>query len=406
MKVLQINSVCGIGSTGRIATDIHKILIDQGHESYIAYGRGLPKNCDNTIKIGSRVDNYFHVLKTRVLDKHGFGSKKATLNFIKKVRKLEPDIIHLHNIHGYYINVEILFDFLKEFKKPVVWTLHDCWSFTGHCTYFDYAGCEKWITTCFNCPEKHSYPSSLLLDNSKKNYEIKKKVFNSLDNLIIVTPSSWLAKLVTKSFLGSMSVKVINNGIDLNTFKHSDMGFREKYRLTGIFVMLGVASVWDRRKGLKYFLELSEILADDELIVLVGLSKNQMENLPANVIGISRTNNINELVSIYSCADVFLNPTLEDNFPTTNLEALACGTPVITFDTGGSPESIDSKTGIVVHEKTTKELYNAIKVLKEKGRKFYSQECINRSRSLYNKDDRFFDYIKIYDNLLNNEMEK
>src|SRR5690554_6445846 len=143
MKVLQVNSVCGIGSTGRIATDINNILIEQGHESYIAYGRDLPKNCENAIRIGTKIDNYTHVAKTRLLDKHGFGSIKATKEFINKVIDINPDIIHLHNIHGYYINIEILFDYLKEANKPVVWTLHDCWSFTGHCSNFDYVGCDK-----------------------------------------------------------------------------------------------------------------------------------------------------------------------------------------------------------------------------------------------------------------------
>ncbi|MBG0764208.1 MAG: glycosyltransferase [Tissierellales bacterium] len=195
MKVLQINSVCGIGSTGRIATDIHNILIDQGHESYIAYGRDLPKNCDNAIRIGTKIDNYTHVLKTRLLDKHGFGSKQATIEFIDKVKKLNPDIIHLHNIHGYYINIEILFDYIKEAKKPVVWTLHDCWSFTGHCSHFDYIGCEKWKTGCFDCPQKHEYPKSLFFDNSNWNYSKKREIFSGIDEMAIVTPSNWLADL-------------------------------------------------------------------------------------------------------------------------------------------------------------------------------------------------------------------
>jgi putative colanic acid biosynthesis glycosyltransferase len=213
MKVLQINSVCGIGSTGRIATDIHDILIEQGHESYIAYGRDLPKNCENAIRIGTKIDNYTHVAKTRLLDKHGFGSIKATKEFINKVIDINPDIIHLHNIHGYYINIEILFDYLKEANKPVVWTFHDCWSFTGHCAYFDYVGCNKWKTGCYSCPEKKAYPSSLIFDNSKNNYINKKEIFTVVKNLTIVTPSQWLANLVQESFLNEYPVKVINNGI-------------------------------------------------------------------------------------------------------------------------------------------------------------------------------------------------
>jgi len=310
MKVLQINSVCGMGSTGRIATDIHNSLIDLGHESYIAYGRDLPKNCDDAIRIGTKFDNYINVAKTRLLDEHGFGSKKATKEFINKVKDINPDIIHLHNLHGYYTNIEVLFNYLKEANKPVVWTLHDCWSFTGHCTYFDYVGCDKWKTGCNSCPEKKAYPSSFIFDNSKNNYINKKEIFTRVKNLTIVTPSQWLANLVQESFLNEYPVKVINNGIDLNTFRPNAGDFRKIFNLNGKFIILGVASVWDRRKGLKYFVELADKLSEDEVIVLVGLTEKQIKKIPKNIIGITRTNNVEELVDIYSSADVFVNPTL------------------------------------------------------------------------------------------------
>jgi len=401
MKVLQINSVCGIGSTGRIAIDIHNILIEQGHESYIAYGRNLPKNCDNVIRIGTKIDNYTHVLKTRLLDKHGFGSKQATIEFINKVKKLNPDIIHLHNIHGYYINIEILFDYIKEAKKPVVWTLHDCWSFTGHCSYFDYLGCNKWKTGCFECPQKNEYPKSLILDNSDWNYSKKKEIFTGVKNLTIVTPSQWLADLVQESFLNEYPLKVINNGIDLNVFKPTENSFREKYDLQDKFIILGVANIWTHRKGLKYFIEMSEVLEKDERIVLVGLSEKQLKEIPNNIIGISRTNNVEELVEIYSSADVFVNPTLEDNFPTTNLEALACGTPVVTFDTGGSPESIDKNTGFVVQKGNINELLYKIRSLTKRSNdeiKESYEATKNRARDIFNKDDKFKEYVELYNN--------
>lgn len=394
MKILQINSVCGIGSTGRIATDIHNILVEQGHESYIAYGRDLPKNCDNAIKIGTKIDNYTHVAKTRVLDKHGFGSIQATKEFINKIKDIDPDIIHLHNIHGYYINVEILFNYLKEANKPVVWTLHDCWSFTGHCAYFDYVGCDKWKTGCYSCPEKKAYPSSLIFDNSKNNYLNKKEIFTGVKNLTIVTPSQWLANLVQESFLNEYPVNVINNGIDLNTFRPDAGDFRKKFNLNGKFIILGVASVWDRRKGLKYFVELADKVSEDEVIVLVGLTEKQMNQIPENIIGITRTNNVEELVDIYSSADVFVNPTLEDNFPTTNLEALACGTPVVTFDTGGSPESISNNTGIKIPKIHRKDLYQIIR----RSKSFSSKACEIRG-SEFNKNNLFQKYITIYKNL-------
>lgn len=400
MKVLQINSVCGIGSTGRIATDIHNILIEQGHESYIAYGRDLPKNCDNAIRIGTRIDNYTHVAITRVLDKHGFGSKRSTIEFIDKIKGFDPDIIHLHNIHGYYINIEILFNYLKEANKPVVWTLHDCWSFTGHCAYFDYVRCGKWTTGCYNCPEKNAYPSSIICDNSKDNYRSKKEIFTGIKNLTIITPSQWLAKLVQQSYLKEYPVKVINNGVDLNVFKPLRGNFRQKYNLENKFIILGVASVWDRRKGLKYFVELADKVSENEVIVLVGLREKQINQIPENIIGISRTNNVEELVDIYSSADVFVNPTLEDNFPTTNLEALACGTPVITFDTGGSPESIDDNCGLVSNKNVMDDLLEKIRLIKEKGKFYYSDSAIERVKALFDNQERYTDYLMVYEKIL------
>lgn len=395
MKVLQINSVCGIGSTGRIVTDIHNILIEQGHESYIAYGRDLPKNCDTPIKIGSKLDNYKHVALTRIFDKHGFGSKKATQKFIEKVKELDPDIIHLHNIHGYYINIEVLFDYLKKADKPVVWTLHDCWSFTGHCAYFDYVGCDKWKTGCYDCPEKNSYPASVIIDNSKDNYIKKKELFTGIKNLTIVTPSKWLAGLVKQSYLREYPVEVINNGIDLDVFKPTQSDFRERFNLEDKFIILGVASTWDRRKGFKYFIELSKKIKNDEAIVLVGLSEKQRKYLPKNIIGITRTSNVKELAEIYTAADVFLNPTLEDNFPTTNLEALACGTPIITFNTGGSPESIEDITTNIVDKGNVDGLLKSIQ--KAKDNKIYFQEkLIERAKLKYDKEKNFLKYINLY----------
>ncbi|MCR4431981.1 MAG: glycosyltransferase family 4 protein [Tepidanaerobacteraceae bacterium] len=398
MRVLQINSVCGIGSTGRIAIDINKILKEQGHEGYIAYGRDFAKDCDTSIRIGNKLDNYMHVLKTRIFDRHGFGSKRATREFINKIEKLDPDIIHLHNIHGYYINIELLFEYLKRVDKPVIWTLHDCWAFTGHCSYFDFIGCDKWKTGCYNCPQKNEYPSSIFMDNTKSNYKKKKDIFTGIKKMTIVTPSNWLAGLVKESFLGEYPVRVINNGIDLEVFKPTESNFRVKYNLKNKFIILGVASVWGKRKGYQYFIELSKKLNPDEIVVMVGLTEKQKKSLPNNIIGITKTNNVKELAEIYSDADVFINPTLEDNFPTTNLEALACGTPVITFNTGGSVECVDQNCGFVVEKGNLKELFNTIQVVKEKGKLNYIQQCIQRAKKLYDRKDRFKEYLELYNN--------
>ncbi|MCM3693199.1 glycosyltransferase [Neobacillus niacini] len=393
MKVLQINTVSGIGSTGRIAADIHSILLEKGHESFIAYGRGKTNDLVNNIKIGTKYDNYHHVVLTRLLDKHGFGSKKSTHDFIKEVEKINPDIIHLHNIHGYFINIKILFDYLKRANKPVIWTLHDCWAFTGHCTYFDYVDCNKWKSQCSNCPEIRSYPSSLLVDSSQDNFLNKKEIFTGVKNLTLVTPSQWLANLVSQSFLKEYPVKVVNNGVDTKVFKPTKSEFRSKYNIENKFIILGVASIWDRRKGYKYFEDISSLIEKDEVIVLVGLSQKQKEKLPENIIGISKTHNVKELAEIYSAADVFMNPTLEDNFPTTNLESLACGTPVITFNTGGSIESIDERCGIIVENQSAIDLIRSIRMLKKSD--ISNKDCLNRSK-LYNKENIYNHYIDLY----------
>lgn len=394
MKILQINSVFDAGSTGRIASNIHNQLRNQNYESFIIYGRESGEESKETIKIESNIGNYIHVVKTRLLDLHGFGSKKATLELLNLINEIKPDVIHLHNIHGYYLNIEILFDYLKKINVAVVWTLHDCWAFTGHCAYFDYANCEKWKTGCYSCPEKKSYPTSYLIDNSKENYNSKKNIFNGLENLIIVTPSFWLEKNVKKSFLKEYPTVTINNGIDLDLFKPRKSNFKTQHKLDEKYMILGVASEWDRRKGLKFFIELSPMLENDEVIVLVGLSKKQMEKLPKNIIGISKTNNIEELAEIYSSANIFINPTLEDNFPTTNLESLACGTPVITFETGGSPETIDKYTGYVVKEKTAKNLYQSIK--KNRHNAINDDVCRERAISNYSQHISIFKYINLY----------
>jgi putative colanic acid biosynthesis glycosyltransferase len=297
MKVLQINSVCGLGSTGRIATDIDATLRENRIESYIAYGRETSINNDHILRIGSKLDYYIHGGLTRLFDTHALlGSRAATKRFIEQVKNIDPDVIHLHNIHGYYLNIRIFFDYLITSGKPVVWTLHDCWSFTGHCAHFSYVKCDKWKEGCSNCPQKSMYPTSVLFDNSRKNYQMKKKLFTSIKNMTIVTPSQWLADLVKQTFLSKYPVKVINNGIDTNVFKPIDsMAIRQKYGLIDKFIALGVASTWGQRKGLNHFIELSEMIDSNCVIVLVGLNDQQIAELPHNIIGIKRTSNMREL---------------------------------------------------------------------------------------------------------------
>lgn len=391
MKVFQINSTCGFGSTGRIAVDILKELEKNGGEGVIAYGRNSAPQNVNSYRIGSDLDVKIHGVLSRITDRQGFYSSSATKKLIEKIKDYNPDIIHLHNIHGYYLNVAILFEFLKEYNKPIVWTLHDCWAFTGHCAYFSFNGCEKWKTECNTCPLKKDYPTSLVMDNSNKNYKQKKELFTKPASITFVTPSNWLKDLTEKSFLGKYPVKVINNGIDLNKFKPTESDFREKNNLQDKFIILGVASVWEERKGLKDFIKLNEMLCENEKIVLVGLDDNQLATLPQNIIGIKRTNSIEELAELYSAADVFVNPTYEDNYPTTNLEAISCGTPVVTYITGGSPESVFEGNGYSVPQGDINAIYNAIKKV---------DGCKTPTNDFFDASKRYKEYVDLYKEIL------
>lgn len=364
-RILFINSVCN-GSTGTICKNLYKAAQEEGHTCCIAYGRGNAPKDFNTIKIGNQFDIYTHVLKARLFDASGFGSKRATKVFIKKIEQFKPDIIHLHNIHGYYINVEILFDYLKqhpEIKK--IWTLHDCWSFTGHCAYYTYEKCDKWQEGCHShCPNKKEYPQTIF-SRVKTNFYKKKEIFNNVVNMILVTPSQWLKNEVTKSYMNQYQTIVINNGVDTSIFKPTKSSLKEKYKIENKKVILGVASVWDKRKGLDIFIELSHQLDNSYQIVLIGLTRKQLKNFPKNIIGIERTENVEELVKWYSLAEIYFNPTLEDNYPTTNLEAIACGTPVITYDTGGSPESAYVDECNIIKSKKISECLNKMKSIKK-----------------------------------------
>lgn len=343
MKYLFINSLVGSCSTGKIVAETCRELQGQGHQCVAVYGR-WKANCDDidTYKIGTSLDYRLHGLETRLFDRHGFGSKSATKKILKWVNEYNPDIIWLHNIHGYYINVEMLFEYLKKSDKKVYWTLHDCWSFTGHCAYFTYTKCDKWKTGCCHCKQKKRYPKSILIDNSRQNYERKRKSFCGVNDMTLITPSQWLADLVKKSYLKGYPIEVVRNEIDRKVFKPVESNFREKYGLKNKVILLGMASTWDERKGLQDYLKLSKMLPDKYIIALVGLNRRQMRNLPENVLGLPRTENAKQLAEIYTASDLFVNLSYEENYPTVNLEAQACGTPVIAYDAGGTRETLDA----------------------------------------------------------------
>lgn len=395
MKIVQINTVCGNGSVGRITVDIYHALKKSGHEGKIYYGRRTAPEGVNAERFGSNVDMGIHVLHTFLEGTHGFDSKGQTKKLIESLEKYNPDLIHLHNIHGFYLDVEAFFAYLKKCGKPVIWTLHDCWAFTGHCAYFDYAECEKWKTGCEACPQyRNTYPYALFRDGSKGNYARKRAAFQGVKGLTIVTPSKWLGELVKESYLKEYPVKVIPNGIDLERFVPQERKERKRH------LVLGVANVWDRRKGLDYLKQLSRMLDPEKYeVAAVGVSKKQIKELPEGMTGIEHTQNVEELMQLYSEASVYVNPTLEDNFPTTNLEALACGTPVVTFETGGSVESVDKSCGRIVPKKDMEGLYKAVTELCEKCETMRAA-CRERALS-YNKYDRFGEYLNLYEESIN-----
>ena len=341
MKYLFINSVAGFGSTGRIAAQQCRDLMAQGHQCTLAFGRDKA-NCDDipTVRIGGDWDVRLHGLRNRLLDDQGFGSKAATRRFLDWVKEYDPDVIWLHNVHGYYLHIGLLFSYLKTCGKQIRWTLHDCWTFTGHCAYFDFAGCEKWKTGCHHCPLKHTYPQSLLLDNSRKNFRQKSSLFTGIPNLTLITPSQWLADLLQESYLREYPVEVVYNTINTEVFKPSPSNFREKHGLQDKKILLGVASIWEERKGLRDFVKLSDMLPAQYKILLVGVTAQQGKALPQNILALPRTNSPRELAEIYTAADLFVNPTYEDNYPTVNLEARACGTRITCYDTGGCRETL------------------------------------------------------------------
>lgn len=406
MKIVQINTGIGFGSIGRIEDQIGSLVEKEGGICYYAHGsRYIVHSSPNAIKVGPKFEDYIHYGISLITGRDGIGSKCSTKRLVRKLTEIKPDIVHLHNIHGYYINYKILFEYLSKSNTPVVWTFHDCWPITGHCPYFDKVNCIKWKTECYDCPLCHEFPKSLIFDQSSYNYNSKKSAFISVKNLNIVPVSSWLGDIVKESFLKDANIRVIHNGIDIDVFKPTSSNLRERLGVDpNKKIILGIASGWDERKGFSDFVKLA--LEGEWQIVMVGDFEVDASRLPLSVIHIKNTNSQKELAELYSIADVFINPTYSDNFPTTNIEALACGTPVITYKTGGSPEALDENTGIVVPQGNLTELINAIKKITSVSKTVYSNKCRERAVKFYNKDSCFKEYINLYKEILNNGIKE
>lgn len=399
MKILQINTVYrNGGSTGRIVYDLQKIHEQNGIESFVAYGYKTDSaESENTRFLQSSLRRKWNILKTRLFARHGFYNVTETKRLIRYMDEVNPDVIHLHNIHNHFVNVEMLFDYIKAHDIPVVWTLHDCWSFTGWCAYFDYARCDKWKTGCHHCPSKHDYPSTWFFDRSESNYRKKKEVFGEVRNLTLVTPSQWLADLTRESFLKEYPVEVIHNGTDTEVFHPVETDLKSRLGIAGKKMILAIAAKLAKRKGADYLLQIPAKLRDDEVLVMLGLTEGQVQSLPKEkCIGVTYTNSVQELAEYYSAADVFINPTLEDNFPTTNIEALACGTPIVTFKTGGSVEVIDEHTGIVVEQGDLDVMLGAVRKILNNGKEHYQSHCREKSADLYEKERQYMKYVELY----------
>ncbi len=392
MKILMINSVCGFGSTGRICTDLAYSIISRGDECMIAYGRGsAPEELSScTYKIGNDFDIKIHGLMTRLFDNHGFCSKNSTEELIAFIKKYNPDIIHLHNLHGYYLNIKVLFEYLRECKKKIVWTLHDCWSFTGHCAYYSAADCSQWKSGCKSCVCTGDYPKSYAKNSVYKNYIKKKELFCGLENLTLVTPSKWLAEQVEMSFLKDYKIVVIPNGIDTTAFSPASTDVFDEFHKNNIKVLLGVASVWSKNKGLDSFNRLADIINEAYKIVLVGIDNADTSNVNKKILCLPRTQSITELSEIYSSADLFINPSIEETMGMTTVEALACGTPAVVYNRTAVPEIISNDCGIVIEPeagKIAEVLENALKIDKS--------ACVKRAGE-FSLENQMNNYLKVY----------
>jgi len=401
MKVLQINSVNQVGSTGRICTEITNYLNKNGMQGYIAYSKGL--ETEHGYKIGSPIETKMHGLFSRITGLQAYYSKKSTKRLLKYIEEIKPDVIHLHNLHANYINIIQLLQYIAEKNIPTVLTLHDCWFFTGKCCHYTVEGCYKWKTQCFRCPCKHKDNKSWFFDRTSKMYNDKKTYFSKIPRLAVVGVSDWITNEAKASLLASAKIITrIYNWVDLELFRPVFVdNLKYKLGIQDKFIILGVASGWSNAKGLHKFIELSELIPEDMIIVLVG--KVHSVCLPSNIIHIDEIHNVHELVKYYSMADVFVNLSLEETFGKVTAEALACGTPVIVFNSTANPELVGKGCGYIVHTNSTPEVMKKVLNIKINGKKTYSQNCIDFAKNNFNMQDRIFDYVQLYKKIINCE---
>ena len=394
--LLQLNCTANWGSTGKIAEQIGLCALAHGWDSYIAYGRMMNPSKSKLIRVGSRLNPYEHYAENLLLDNEGLASRLATRKFLQEVDRIKPDVAHLHNIHDHWLNYRLLFQYLAKNNIPVVWTQHDQWATTGHCMY-NICGCERWKTGCHDCPVSKWYS----LDRSRRNFRLKKELLAAIPSLTIVPVSDWLGNNIRQSHLKDRPIEVIHNGIDIHTFSPQPTDAHERYGFDRHKkIILGVAALWDARKGLNDFYALAKKLPKEEYAIVI-LGRLTEEAMPpeggCQMVFVPRTQNMLELAQLYSSASVFVNPTYQDNYPTTNLEAIACGTPVITYATGGSPESVDESTGAVVAQGDIDDLIANIERLASGD---YTGACRRKAEAEFDNSKCFNPYISLYNKLL------
>ena len=397
MKVVQINSSCEYGSTGRITVEISKKLDEKQIENYIFYSGNRRSDFKNGIQINKKTSIRVHQVLSRVFGDQGWHSYFTTKKLVLKLKKISPDIIHLHNIHGYYLHMDVLFKYLAKSNAKVIFTLHDCWAFTGHCTHFTQAKCKKWLTLCHNCPQKTQYPYSLFFDRSKTLFKRKQKLYDAIENMTVTAVSLWLKKTAKQSkLLSKKEVCVIPNGIDIQKFlPKKPLDKINGTDVTGKHIVLGVANYWSERKGLNDFKQLAKKLSHEFIVVIVGIKKEQQIDMPKNIICLERTDSQEELAQIYSSALVFFNASIEETFGLTTVEAMACGTPVITYKSTACSDVVTKETGFALTSNDVDGVLQAIMKIKINGKEAYASACREHAKE-YDSQRIYDEYINLY----------
>lgn len=399
-RLLQINTTLGRGSTGRIAELISSLARNAGWECFMAHGPRFLGNSEmRSYQVSGRFDELRHYVLSRVLDRHGLGSCAATKKLIRRIEKVRPDVVHIHNLHGYYANYKLLFQYLAKKGIPTVITMHDFWLMTGHCAYIN-KSCSKWEVGCGHCPRLREYPASFF-DRTRKNWVLKKSLFDAFDKdkLVLVPVSHWLEGFAKQSLLSERKFQVIQNGVDTKVFQpyqgeHSELWKKVDWNKHTI---ISVADKWTEANGFYDIIALSRLLPVDMQIVMVGLNEQQMEGLPDNIVGIGHTSNVQQLVELYSSADVLFNSSTEVTFGLVTAEAMACGTPAIVFKGTAGEEIVNPQTGFTIEK--IEEIPELVYACREKS-DTYNVNCRERVVEYFDSVKQYSKYIELYENIL------